>query len=123
MSTEALNEILRQDSQLPDNEESDLDAILYIMEVIAKREKEQPEFEFTDVDTAWNSFKHNYQPTSNDGISLHDFDEELSPTRLHNPEPSSLIKDERSSRHSRHGFLRVACIAAAMVTCPQSSTR
>lgn len=30
MSTEELNEILRQDSQLPDGEDSDTDAILYI---------------------------------------------------------------------------------------------
>ena len=37
MSTEELNEILRQDSQLPDGEDSDTDAILYIMGVIAKR--------------------------------------------------------------------------------------
>ena len=29
MSTEELNEILRQDSQLPDGEDSDTDAILY----------------------------------------------------------------------------------------------
>ena len=36
MSTEELNEILRQDSQLPDGEDSDTDAILYIMGVIAK---------------------------------------------------------------------------------------
>ena len=34
MSTEELNEILRQDSQLPDGEASDTDAILYIMGVI-----------------------------------------------------------------------------------------
>ena len=30
MSTEELNEILRQDSQLPDGEDSDTDAILYL---------------------------------------------------------------------------------------------
>ena len=40
MSTEELNEILRQDSQLPDGEDSDTDAILYIMGVIAKRNQE-----------------------------------------------------------------------------------
>ena len=34
MSTEELNEILRQDSQLPDGEDSDTDAILYIMGVL-----------------------------------------------------------------------------------------
>lgn len=115
MSTEALNELLRQDSQLPEDEESDLDAIIYIMEVITKRENEKPEFQFTDVNTAWNSFKYNYQPSADDGSSLYDFDEELSPTLLHDSDPSSIKIDGRSNRHSRRGFIRVACIAAAMV--------
>ena len=35
MSTEELNEILRQDSQLPDGEDSDTDAILYIMGAVS----------------------------------------------------------------------------------------
>ena len=49
MSTEELNEILRQDSQLPDGEDSDTDAILYIMGVIAKRNQELPSSDFRDV--------------------------------------------------------------------------
>ena len=49
MSTEELNEILRQDSQLPDGEDSDTDAILYIMGVIAKRNQELPSSDFGDV--------------------------------------------------------------------------
>jgi|AGTN01.1.fsa_nt_gi hypothetical protein len=57
MSTEALEEILRLDSQLPDDEESNVDAILYITGVIEKREKEHPTGRFTDVQTAWASFK------------------------------------------------------------------
>jgi hypothetical protein len=40
MITEMLEEILRADSQLQDSEDSDTDMILYIMEVIANREKE-----------------------------------------------------------------------------------
>ena len=56
MSTEELNEILRRDSQLPDGEESDIDAILYIMEVIEKRSQELPLSDFKDVDRAWSSF-------------------------------------------------------------------
>lgn len=56
MSTEELNEILRQDSQLPDGEDSDTDAILYIMGVIAKRNQELPSSDFGDVNHAWSSF-------------------------------------------------------------------
>lgn len=61
MSTEELNEILRRDSQLPDGEESDIDAILYIMEVIEKRSQELPLSDFKDVDRAWSSFNENYR--------------------------------------------------------------
>lgn len=41
MSTESLEELLRLDAELPDGEGPDIDEILYISEVIAKREKEQ----------------------------------------------------------------------------------
>ena len=77
MSTEELNEILRQDSQLPDGEESDIDAILYIMEVIEKRSQELPLSDFKDVDRAWSSFNENYRFASSDERSLFDLDDEL----------------------------------------------
>lgn len=76
MSTEELNEILRQDSQLPDGEDSDTDAILYIMGVIAKRNQELPSSDFGDVNHAWSSFNKNYRFASSEGCSLFDFDDE-----------------------------------------------
>ena len=76
MSTAELNEILRQDSQLPDGEESDIDAILYIMEVIEKRSQELPLSDFKDVDRAWSSFNENYRFASSDERSLFDLDDE-----------------------------------------------
>ena len=75
MSTEELNEILRQDSQLPDGEDSDTDAILYIMGVIAKRNQELPSSDFGDVNHAWSSFNKNYRFASSEGCSLFDFDD------------------------------------------------
>lgn len=75
MSTEELEEILRLDFQLPDDEESDMDAILYITEVIEKREKEHPTGRFTDVQTSWASFKENYLPYAEDSKSLYDFED------------------------------------------------
>ena len=51
LSTEELREIIRQDSMLTEDEESDTDAILYIMEVLANREKS--ENDITDVKSAW----------------------------------------------------------------------
>ena len=76
MSTEMLEEILRADSQLPDSEDSDTDTILYIMEVIANREKEHPTGKFTDVRTAWASFSENYLPYLENNKSLYD-DEDI----------------------------------------------
>jgi hypothetical protein len=46
MSTETLEEILRADFQLT-NDTSYTDAVLYIMDVIAKRERENPTGRFT----------------------------------------------------------------------------
>ena len=60
LSTEELREIIRQDSLLDENEDSDMDAILYITEVLANREKEENERNVKDVEAAWKSFKENY---------------------------------------------------------------
>lgn len=108
MSTEMLEDILRADSQLPDGENSDTDAILYIMEVIAKREKEHPTGKFTDVHDAWASFSENYLPYIDDDKSLYDFaDEEKTGIRqAPSPNPSRPLKKSR--------FMRVAFVAATV---------
>lgn len=75
MSTEKLEDILKADAQLDRQEESDTEAILYIMEVIAKREKDQPTGRFTDVQTAWNSFEKNYLPYIDNDKSIYEFED------------------------------------------------
>ena len=75
MSTEMLEDILRADSQLPDGENTDTDAILYIMEVIAKREKENQTGKYTDAQVAWASFRENYMPYTEDDKPLYDFED------------------------------------------------
>ena len=60
MSTEELEDILRADFALPEDEESDMEKILYITEVIAGRRAGQPTGQYTDVDAAWKSFVDNY---------------------------------------------------------------
>lgn len=40
MSTEELQQLLREDASKPVGEESDTDSLFYIMEVLAKRRKE-----------------------------------------------------------------------------------
>lgn len=78
MSTESLEELLRLDAELPDGEGPDIDEILYISEVIAKREKEHPTGRYPeiDVDAAWENFQTKYLPYMKDGRSLYDFDDE-----------------------------------------------
>ena len=78
MSTESLEELLRLDAELPDGEGPDIDEILYISEVIAKREKEHPTGRYPeiDVDAAWENFQTKYLPYMTDGRSLYDFDDE-----------------------------------------------
>lgn len=69
MDTEDLRQLLAQDSCLPENEGSDLDAILYIMGVIEKRGAQQP-VDRADAATAWNTFNQYYRPGA-DGRSLY----------------------------------------------------
>ncbi len=108
MTTEQLADVLRADFQLPDGVDSDTDAILYIMEVIAKREKEYPTEKFTDVNAAWASFSKNYLPCANDDKSLHDFEDINEQTGIKQAipvQPSHPLKKRR--------LMRTACVAAA----------
>lgn len=78
LSTEELRYIIRQDSMLDEDEGSDLDAILYITEVLARREKEENN-DIKDVETAWQEFKANYYPYTADSTPLFSFDEPAAP--------------------------------------------
>ena len=118
MSTEALEQILRLDFQASGDSESDIDAILYISEVIAKRKELSAE---GDVDAAWERFKTKYLPYA-DGRSLYDFDDEDSvvskPTE---PQPNHSIKvRNHSRRHRPHHLLRLRrllTVAVIVVAC------
>lgn len=57
METEALEEILRLDAEAPEGQESDTEEILYIMEVLAERNKENTGKTALE---AWNSFQQQY---------------------------------------------------------------
>ena len=62
MSTDDLEAILRADFELPESEESDMEKILYITEVIAQRRAGQPTGRYANEDEAWDSFVENYCP-------------------------------------------------------------
>lgn len=109
MSTEALEDILRSDSQLQNDEDSDMDAILYIMEVIAKREKENPTGRFTDAHTAWTSFSENYLPYVEDNKSLYDYEDIEEQTSI---EQTPFIISSPPRRNLQ--LMRIACVTVAI---------
>ena len=59
MDTEALQEILRADASKKEAEVSDQETILYIMEVLAKRRKDQNQGK--SLDEAWEIFQRSYE--------------------------------------------------------------
>ena len=61
MTTEELEEILRLDAQAPEEQESDTETILYIMEVLAARKRNNSHTGKTALE-AYESFKQNYLP-------------------------------------------------------------
>lgn len=117
MSTESLEELLRLDAELPDGEGSDIDEILYISEVIAKRDREQPTGRYSeaDVDAAWETFQTKYLPYATDGRSLYDFDDdEPGNTKAITPDMPSPSGKKRISARGRRRLGRLASIAAAI---------
>ena len=58
MSTEELQQLLREDASKPVGEESDTDVLFYVMEVLAKRRKERNEGK--SPEEALESFKKHY---------------------------------------------------------------
>ena len=61
MTTEELEEILRLDAQAPEEQESDIEMILYVMEVLAARKRNNGHTGKTALE-AYESFKQNYMP-------------------------------------------------------------
>lgn len=62
MSTEELEEILRLDAEKPEGEESDIDELYYIMEVLARRRECDENYTGKSVEEAFETFKKHYMP-------------------------------------------------------------
>lgn len=103
LSTEELEEILRQDSMLPEDKESDTEAILYITEVLAKRESENPTHNLQDRETAWDEFNEVYRPFVSDTRPLWADDDDRDASA-----PAAFVSKPRTMR----GIVRAAGIAA-----------
>ncbi len=67
MTTEELEEILRLDAQAPEEQESDTEIILYIMEVLTERKRNNSHTGKTALE-AYESFKQNYMPEEDNNV-------------------------------------------------------
>lgn len=61
MTTEELEELLRLDAEAPEEQESDTETLLYVMEVLTNRKKHESHTENT-AQKAYESFKKHYLP-------------------------------------------------------------
>lgn len=68
MGTEELQRLLRDDASKPEGQESDMDELLYVMDVLASRRKAQNEGK--PPEEALESFKRYYYPEISDDSSL-----------------------------------------------------
>lgn len=67
MATEELEEILRLDAEMPQGQESDTDKILYIMEVLTERKRNNSHTGNATLE-AYESFKRNYMPETDNHV-------------------------------------------------------
>lgn len=79
LSTEQLEELLRAD--FDSNDESNVDIIFHILEVIEKREKSNPSGRLPDTNKAWEEFQQFYNIPEGDNMPLYhcgqDFEKKL----------------------------------------------
>lgn len=74
MTTEELEEILRLDAEAPEGQESDMETLLYVMEVLTNRERNNGRTGNTALE-AFESFKKNYMPDIEDDVMMPDREE------------------------------------------------
>lgn len=113
MSTESLAELLRLDIQASEEDALDMEAILYIMEVIEKREKDHPSglYPIPNVDAAWETFQTKYRPYLTDGRPLYDFDG----GDMDEPEQDSTPPPKEGGGRGLRWLGRMFILAAALV--------
>lgn len=104
MSTQELEELLRLDFQASEDGDSDLDAIMYISDLLAKRNGPP------DSQAAWAQFQTKYRPYA-DGRSLYDFDDESD-----GPVPEAAQAPQTGRRPARH-LRRLVILAAVLIVC------
>lgn len=105
LSMEQLEELLRADfaSSDPENEQ----AVFHILEVMEKREKENPTGRLPDTDQAWKEFQQYYNIPEGEGRSLY-------PVRSDPERPSAPTSTKRGRRFRPRKVLIVAAVLVLM---------
>lgn len=114
MDTATLEEFLRMDLQLPEGDHSDMDAVLYIMDLLARRRNGSPQCA-ADLDRAWDTFNAIYRPLSDDRHCLFDLEEKthhLRPRRA----PAAARRTKRSIPRAIAGAAAALLIAVGSVS-------
>ena len=107
LNMEELEELLRLDFDAPESNTLSTDDVLYILDVIEKREYSNQAESAAGVERAWESFQKNYMPAGGDGNSLHE--EEMAGEIPQEDYPAV------PHRSPRHRILRTSLIAAIIV--------
>ena len=110
MSTAELEQLLHLNFQASEDGVSDLDAILYISDLLSERNGP------CDSDAAWQQFQTQYRPYA-DGRSLYDFADEEASSPLETKRPSYAPSGagNRSSRRLRRLAVLAAVLAALLL--------
>lgn len=119
MSTEELKELLYQDSLLSPEQETDMDAILYIMEVVAKREAVEHPEDSPSTEEALAAFRAFYRTEDGDAESLYEEDDEdTTPilTAVPQPPQTEYGKPRKNIRYAVRTVI-VAAILVVIVLC------
>ena len=105
LSTEQLEDILRADLASEDQENDE--AVFHILEVLEKREKENPTGRLPDTDQAWKEFQQYYNIPEGEGQSLY-------PVRSDPGRHSAPTSTKRSRRFRPRKVLVVAAVLVLM---------
>ncbi len=119
METSLLEERLRQLVDSAEEKESDLDAVLYITEVLARRDRENVTEEHMDVQASWASFQEHYLPLADREGSIYDFDEDPELDKREAPLSflhANVERFHRSLRGVTAAVVVVVCMLAASAT-------
>ena len=107
LNTEELEELLRLDFDAPESNALSTDDVLYILDVIEKRECSDQAKNTAEVERAWESFQKNYMPAGGDKDSW--------PEEDMAGEVSQEDYPAVPHRSPRHRILRTSLIAAIIV--------